>query len=413
MKILLANKYLYPVGGPEVLLFQTAELLKRRGHVVSFFGMADRAEVAEEWRPYLAPTVDYDQLAQAGLRDKVQSSVDLIYSRRAARQIARLADIVQPDIVHYHNICHQLSPSILPPIRQRGIPTIYSSHDYKLICPNYRFYTHDGICVRCVPGKFYQATLHRCVKDSRAKSLINSVEMYLHHTVWDIYRKNIDLFVTENEFMRGWLIKAGYDPERVLVLPNFVDVQNYRPYYTAGDYVLYFGRLVPEKGVGTLIEAVRTLPLKLVIVGDGFQRPALEQQAASSGAANVTFVGAKWGSDLEQIVAGARFVVVPSEWHENSPMVIYQSFAWGKPVIGAHVGGITELIEEGADGRLFEAANVSDLRTVIDQLFADPAASSDMGRRARQKAEREFESEVYYDRLLGIYAHAQTLRTRA
>ncbi len=412
MKILIANKYLYKVGGPEVLMFQTAEMLEQHGHAVSFFGMADRAEVAEPWRSYLAPTIDYDQLAQARLRDKVQSSVDLIYSRRAARQIARLADAVQPDLVHYHNICHQLSPSILPPIRQRGIPTVYSSHDYKLICPNYRFYTHDGVCFRCVPGKYYQATLHRCIKNSRAKSLINSVEMYLHHTVWDIYRKNIDLFVTENEFMRGWLLKAGYAPDRVRVLPNFVDVQTYRPYYDSEDYLLYFGRLVPEKGVATLIEAVRTLPVKLVIVGDGFQRPALEQQAADSGAANVTFVGAQWGSDLEKIIARARFVVVPSEWHENSPMVIYQSFAWGKPVIGARVGGITELIEDGVDGRLFEAANVFDLRAAIQRLFVDPLAASDMGRRARQKAEREFTAEGYYERLLAIYSDARKMRAR-
>jgi glycosyltransferase involved in cell wall biosynthesis len=262
-----------------------------------------------------------------------------------------------------------------------------------------------------VPGKYYQATRHQCVKNSRVKSLINTVEMYLHHTVWDIYRKNIDLFVTENEFMRGWLLKAGYASDRVRVLPNFVDVAAYRPYYdTSSDYLLYFGRLVPEKGVATLIEAVRTLPLKLVIVGDGFQRLPLEQQASASGASNVIFAGAKWGRDLEEIIAGARFVVVPSEWHENSPMVIYQSFAWGKPVIGARVGGITELIEDGVDGWLFESAQVHELREEIQRAFADPAAAAEMGRQARLKAEREFSAEVYYERLLSIYAEARRRR---
>jgi glycosyltransferase involved in cell wall biosynthesis len=408
MKVLIANKYLYKVGGPEVLMFQTAELLERHGHHVSFFGMADRAEVAEAWRPYLAPTVDYDQLGQASLRGKIQASVDLIYSRAAARQIARLVDAARPDIVHFHNICHQLSPSILPPIRRRGIPTVFTAHDYKLICPNYRLYTHDGICYRCLKGQYYHAVAHRCIKDSRAKSMLNAVEMYLHHRVWDIYRKNIDVFIALNQFTRNLLIQAGYAPEKIQILPNFVDVHAYQPCYTGRDYIVYFGRLVPEKGVKTLLEAVRLLSTNLVIVGDGFQRAELEAVVSANGMTNVVFVGPCWDrSELAAIIGDARLVVVPSEWPENSPLVVYESFAWGKPVIGARVGGITELIDDGVDGLLFEAGNAEDLRYKIQQLFDRPAYASDLGHRARQKVEREFSSEVYYERLLSIYAAAR------
>lgn len=408
MNVLLANKYLYKFGGPEVLMFETAALLERHGHSVSFFGMAEQAEVPDRFKPYLAPSVDYDQLNRgAGWRAKAQTAINLIYSRAAARCIQDLIEAFPPDIAHFRNIYHQLSPSILPAVQQRGIPIVLSVHDYKLVCPNYRLYTHDGVCRRCVPGQYYHAVKHRCVKNSRALSALSAIEMYTHHVLWPVYRKTADVFITENHFMRGLLIEAGFDVQKIRVLPNFVNVADYAPQYSAGNYLLYFGRLVPEKGVATLIEAVRLLPIKLVIVGDGPHRAELEALVITQSIANVSFVGAKWGTELAEWVKGARAVIVPSEWWENSPMVIYQSFAWGKPVIGSQVGGIIDLITDGVDGFTFEAGQVDDLRDKILRLIFDAEMAVSFGRQARLKAEREFAPEVYYERLMTIYDQAR------
>ena len=411
MKVLQVNKYLYPVGGPETLMFQTAALLESHGHSVSYFGMAEGAVVPEQWRPYLAPGIDYDRVGRApGWPAKARAAINLIYSRRAARGIARLIADTPPDVVHFRNIYHQLSPSVLRPVRRRGIPSVLSVHDYKLVCPNYRLYTHDGVCRRCVPGRYHEAVVHKCVKDSRVKSLLNAVEMYIHHSVLDIYGRNVDALITENRFMRGLLVEAGFDERKIHVVPNFVDIAAYQPSYDLSDYILFFGRLVPEKGVVTLIDALQGLPLTLVIVGDGPQRQLLEAKVSAQRMSNVTFLGSKWGAELAAVVRGARFTVVPSEWLENSPMALYQSAAWGKPIIGARVGGIPDLIEDGTTGLLFDAGQVGQLRDAVLRLSA-PGAAEEMGRAARHKAEQEFSPGVYYDRLMQVYDAARRFRS--
>jgi glycosyltransferase involved in cell wall biosynthesis len=94
---------------------------------------------------------------------------------------------------------------------------------------------------------------------------------------------------------------------------------------------------------------------------------------------------------------------LPSQWYENSPSTIYESFALGKPVIGSRIGGIPELIEDGVNGLLFEPANVEDLAEKIKYLYHHPLLAQKMGISARKKVEEKYSEEEYYKKLLGIY----------
>ena len=118
---------------------------------------------------------------------------------------------------------------------------------------------------------------------------------------------------------------------------------------------------------------------------------------------NVEFTGPKHGEELKRIVANARFIIVPSEWYENSPLVIYEAFATGKPVIGADIGGITELITPGKDGYLFPAGDARILRRCIEELDRDDDRIRAFGQAARKKAEAWFAPEQHYEKLMGWY----------
>jgi glycosyltransferase involved in cell wall biosynthesis len=201
------------------------------------------------------------------------------------------------------------------------------------------------------------------------------------------------------------LVEGGVDPQKVRHLLYTVRVEDYPPRFDSDDYFLYYGRLSEEKGLLTLLKAMEGVSdSQLRIAGEGPYRPALEAYAREQGLDRVEFVGALGGDALKTMVTGAQFVVVPSEWYENSPLVIYESFSMGKPVIGARIGGISELIEHGVDGFLFEAGNVQELRQRITYLVEHKKERTKMGRAARKKAEKEIDFHSHYPKIMEIYS---------
>jgi glycosyltransferase involved in cell wall biosynthesis len=228
-------------------------------------------------------------------------------------------------------------------------------------------------------------------------------EMYAHRTL-RLYRRGIDLYLSPSRFLKKKLEEAGPPGAPVIYLPNAIDTSRYRPRYGDDGYVLFFGRLSPEKGVHTLIRAVKDLEgIELRIIGEGLQRAQLERMAGERSPGNVRFLGPLYGDDLKEILAGARFVVVPSECYENCPFSVLESFAMGKPVLGAAIGGIPELIDDGTDGLLFRPGDPADLREKIRRLGGDDEQLVAMGRRARRKVEERFGLESHYRKLMAAY----------
>ena len=147
---------------------------------------------------------------------------------------------------------------------------------------------------------------------------------------------------------------------------------------------------------------VYQLVSKLKIVGSGPEEARLKALAREL-QVPVEFAGPKHGEELKSIVANARFIIVPSEWYENSPLVIYEAFALGKPVIGADIGGVTELIQHGEDGYLFPAGDAEKLRQSIEMLDRNEIKIHKFGQAARRKAEARFAPEKHYEILMGWY----------
>ena len=411
MRVLQVNKFLHTVGGTETVLFQTTDLLRAHGHDVSFFAMQDERNIPSDNEPYFVSNVDYKSETSRSAFQRLKLPLvagRFIHSPEAAHKIEALIENDRPDVAHFHNVYHQLSPSIIGPLKKRNIPVVMTLHDYKLVCPNYTLFSNGEICERCKGHRYYQAVLQRCIRDSAVASTLCAVEAYAH-SFTHAYDA-IDQFIAPSRFMRDKLIEFGMDGDRIAWLPNFLHFEDYAPGFEAGPYVVFAGRLERVKGVATLLDAFQAgaVPagLELRIAGDGELRPDLEQIARDRGLTNVRFLGRLPREELGRLVQGALAVVIPSQWYENAPMSVLEAFAYGKPVIGTRIGGIPELIQDGVTGLLVEPGDATSLSRAIEHLGANPALAEGMGREARRYVEAHHGPDLHYERLLAIYEAA-------
>lgn len=401
MKVLFVNKFYYLRGGAERSFFETKKVLEDRKHRVIPFSMLDKRNESTPYGRYFVDNVEFNQ--DHTLREKVEMIPRVIYFHQARRRLEELLRKEKVDIAHLHNIAHQISPSILDSLRKFGIPVVQTLHDYKLICPTYLMLANQQVCQRCHGRRYYHTALQRCNKGSLSASLLNAVEMYAHRFL-RVYQRGVDLFIVPSRFLSRKLKEDGIRSVPTFHLPNFIDPELYRPRYGGESYCVYFGRLSPEKGLLTLIRAVRGLAgLRLLIIGEGLQRETLRDLVRRESLNNVELLGPLHGEDLKRVVRNSLFVVLPSQCYENCPFSILESFALGKPVIGSDIGGIPELITPGRDGLLVNPGDVEDLRTKLQYLADEQERAVEMGMNAREKVEKKYSVEVHYQRLMEAY----------
>ncbi len=399
MKILQVNKFNYRRGGAEKYFLDISDALEKAGHEVAIFSMRHPNNHPSPWEKYFVSNLDF---RKNNFFDLLRIPGRIIYSLEARRKFTKLLDDFQPDIIHLHNIYHQISPSILAPAKKRGIPVIMHLHDYKLFCPNYKLYTQNAFCERCLGGKYGNCLKYRCLDNSFFRSLIADFEMWVHHRVFKFYENGINLFISPSEFTKKEAIKFSWPAERIKVLINFIDkINNEEITKNESNYLLYYGRLSPEKGIDVLLEALAKVPTgHLKIAGIGMSEEELKSYAKKTKIQDrVEFLGFKSGNELQSLVSGARAVVIPSRWPENMPFTLLESLNAGTPVIAANVGGLPEIIKEGENGFLFKSEDAGDLAEKINLLSSLP---KDVSERAARSVS-EFSIDEHLKSLIGIY----------
>ncbi len=397
--LLSINNYHYRRGGSEVVFFEHDALFRDKGWKTAVFSMNHPKNNPSSWEKYFVDEIEFAH--SYSLRHKLILAGKVVYSWEAKNKLAQLLKGFQPDIAHIHNIYHHISPSILPLLRQHGVPIVLTAHDLKLGCPAYKMLTHDGICERCINGNLMNVIKHRCIHGSLSASTLVALESSLHR-LFGFYKKNIDHIIVPSLFYKKKLSEWGWAEEKLVYIPNYVSADNFLPEYNPGDYFLYFGRLASEKGVLTLIKAALKTNVKLLIVGEGPEQEIYKAAAESS--SQIKFVGRKENADLWSIVRSARCVILPSEWYENAPMSVLESYALGKPVIGARIGGITEIVIDKKTGYLFPSGDVNKLAVILERVNSQSNQSiKDMGYNARKFAEANFTKNRYFDEMSALY----------
>lgn len=398
MKILLANKFYYRRGGDCIYTINLEELLKAHGHEVAVFAMQHPENLPNRWSRFWPSEIEIRSSSNI-----METLVRPFGSREVKRKFREIVEAFRPDVVHANIIHTHLSPVIMEIAKERGIRTVWTMHEYKLLCPRYVCLRNGEVCELCFRHGGSQrwhdllhCIGHKCMKGSVAYSLVGYMEA-LHWSTSRL-RDMTDVFICPSQFMADIMVRGGFPASKMKVVSHYIDTEKCNGVtYEKGDYYCYFGRLSEEKGLRTLIRAANKVPEhRLVVVGDGPMRSELENMAKG----HIRFIGAMGWDGLKQIVGRARFTVVPSEWYEVGPLTAMESLCLGTPVLGARIGNIPSLIDEPTTGLTFESGNTDDLESKIRRMFE---ADFDYGKIAFH-SRGKYDAETYYHQIMDIYA---------
>ncbi len=398
MRILNAGHHHHVQGGSDRVMLRLGELLEARGHTVVPFASQHPENRPSKWDDYFPPGVDTQAPSPS-------DAARFVYSPEARWQMGRLLEDGGPfDLAHLHIYYGQLTASILKPLVEAEVPLVQTLHEYKLTCPVHSHRSQGEICEACAGHAFWRALPRRCNEGSLARTALSVLEASVSRALGDAHR--IDHFIAVSDFLRDKMIEHDViAPDDITTVHNFVDPDRFDPSRQHGNYILYFGRIAPEKGLRTLIDAAAPLTdLPVRIAGTGEQREALEADVARRGLDHFEFVGFRNGADLWDLVRGSICTLLPSEWYENCPMAVLESLACARPVIGADIGGIPELVDDSVDGRLFPSGDVEALREALVWMQEHRDEAMEMGRRGREKIEERFSPEQHYRQVREVYA---------
>uniref|UniRef100_A0A9E8A3P7 Glycosyltransferase family 4 protein n=1 Tax=Bosea sp. NBC_00436 TaxID=2969620 RepID=A0A9E8A3P7_9HYPH len=399
-RLLAINNYFYRRGGAESVFLDHIDLFTAAGWDVVPFAMQHPANLPSPWSGHFVSEIEYGRAS--GPFTKARQAAKIVFSLEARRKIRALIGRARPSVAHAHNVYHHISPSIFGALKAEGVPLVMTAHDLKVACPAYKMLSRGNVCERCRGGRIHNVLLHRCVKDSAIVSGLVLMETLVHRSL-GLYRDTLDRLIAPSRFYRDKLVAWGWDADRIAHIPNCIDTSAYTPAAGEGDYFVYAGRLAPEKGLATLLRAAALARQKLVLAGSGPEEERLRRLAENFGA-DVVFAGHLDKPALQRLIGEALALVLPSEWYENAPISLLEAYALGRPVIGARIGGIPELIADGETGLLVESGNAAALAEAMTALTAlSPTARAGMGASGRDWVGREFSPGRYRERTLTLY----------
>ncbi|MFC1598720.1 glycosyltransferase family 4 protein [Patescibacteria group bacterium] len=400
MKILMINKYFYVKGGSENYMFALKELLKQKGHKVIDFSMQDENNQPSKYSKYFIKNIDFSK--RQGPWQSLLKVFHALYSLEAQKKLELLILNEKPAIAHLHNFNFQLTPAIIKTLKKYKIPIIWTMHDYKLICPNYRLFTQGSACERCKVYKYYNCVKYKCLQNKVSFSFLAMLEMYLHKLILRSYHK-IDLFISPSKFLKE-KVQQWQEQKNIKQVYNFIDVKQFHPNEQIGEGLVYFGRLSEEKGIFVLLKAMKGFAdIPLNIIGDGPLKQEIKDYIKVNKLTNVKLLGYKKGRELYSQIKKARFVIMPSLWYENNPISVLEAFALGVPVIGAELGGIPELVKDKNTGLLFKAGDSNHLQQIIADNHDNTELIAKMSQNARLWVNENCSAKAHYEQILHIY----------
>lgn len=386
MRVLLLNDYGTLVGGAEIQAVALRDELRARGHQAMLF----TSDAAASPGPLHADRTASGSVSR-GRALRQTANVD------AARALRRVLDEFRPDVVHASVLLTQLSPLVLPLLRE--VPSIYYAVWYRAVCPTGTKMLPDGSPCGTSWGRACYA--RGCLP------LRDWLPLMAQRALWQRWRGAFDAVVANSEATRRHL-EAGGMPVDAVVGHGVSGRPVPRP-LADPPTVVFAGRLVPEKGLDVLLCAFRIvadrLPdARLLIAGDGPDREAVDALITSLGLAeNVTMLGYRSAPEVDRLYEGAWVQAVPSRWEEPFGMVAAEASMRGTAVVASDGGGLREIVEEGVTGRLVPAADVNAWASALLDLLLDPARAEGMGRCGRAVAVEQFGVDVQAERFLAIY----------
>jgi glycosyltransferase involved in cell wall biosynthesis len=385
MKLLLCHNHYQQAGGEDEVFAAESALLESFGHEVVRYAVRNDG---------------------IGDRGRARLAADTLWNQKSHRHIRRLIRDERPDVVHFYNTFPLLSPSVYHAARAEGCPVVQSLHNYRLLCPNGLFYREGRICEDCL-GKSvpWNGVLHKCYRNDRAATAAVA-SMLVGHRLLGTWKRTVDIYVAGmTGFVREKFRAGGIPVDRLVLKPNFV-FPDPGEGDGVGGYALFAGRLTPEKGVATLLEAWSRLPedRSLLILGEGRMAPEVEQAVARH--PGIEWLGRKSLDETYALLKRAAFLICPSQWYEAMPRILVDSFAVGTPILASDVGAMADIVHDGVEGLHFRTGDAEHLAERASWLFDHPDERSKMRAAARAEYLDRFTAEKNHEMLMDVYRRA-------
>ncbi|MGO9087456.1 MAG: glycosyltransferase [Terriglobales bacterium] len=395
MKVAIVHNSYQQPGGEDFVFDQERQLLQAKGHTVVAY---HRSNFEVE---------SYTGLKRLGLAQRT------IWAGDTRRDFAELLRREKPDLVHVHNTFMIISPSIYAACREAGVPVVQTLHNFRLFCPAGTFFRDGKVCEECVDHGLVRSVQHACYRDSVSATAVTALMLAVHRQA-GTWTNGIDSYISLTQFSRSRGLRAGLPAEKVFVKPNFVHPDPGMGTGT-GEYAVFAGRLSPKQRVTTILDAWgrlagQGLSIPAWIVGGGPERSELEAEAEQRKLTNVVFKGQLPHPETVAAIRGARFLVFTSQWYENFPLTIAESFACGVPVICSRLGAMQEIVEDGRTGLHFTPGDPDDLAAKVEWAWNHPERMRAMGQEARSEYEAKYTADKNYEQLMNIYRHTLAKR---
>lgn len=409
MKIIVVHYKYYIQGGPERYMFNFIDLAKKHGCETIPFSVNCSSNFETPYSKYFVGQKDdganYDP-KNHNLFYLAKNVWHEFHNNEACRKLKKLIRDVKPDLI-YVLIPGQLSTDIFKIAKKEKIPVFLRISDFRTICGNNILLCGEEICEKCIHGSYRHCFKNKCVKKSKAISLLRALS--LRYARKHNKYKWVDAVITPPKFTAEKLIESGmFDREKVYVLPTFVNCLSRFDYSRHSDYVLCLGRFSKEKGfiyVLRSLEYLRDLPVKVAITGskencdkniiDCIEELGIEEK--------IIFVGFVSGKELDELISNSLCVAAPAIWYENMPNAVLEAFAHGKPVIATNHGSLREIVVDEHNGLLFNNKDTLSIANCIRRLYEDPKLYKDLSLNARFDAENLYSPEVHFTIFLNIY----------
>lgn len=339
------------------------------------------------------------------LMQRLRRLSQLDWSRDAQRELESVLDDFRPDVMHVHNYKFMFTPAVFEVAKARGIRTVLTLHNYRLMVPCGNFMDRNKmVCDRCLDGRYQRYLWENCTGASWPKRFMQYMSFrggLREHRLVGV----VDAFIVLSEFYRRMLLDAGIPEEQLFLKPNFM--ADPKPDLTSAALrerqgAIFIGRISEEKGVEPLLQAWGDSPWPLTIVGDGPLKKTLVGRYRNP---LVKWLGQLPYGEGQALLKKSRFMVFPSTLYEGFPLSVMEAKAHGVPVIASDLGPRREVIENRRDGMLYECSDPGSLRKALVDFHQLPFGDYQrMCESAYDSYLQTSTPEVNYNRLIAIYA---------
>ena len=412
MKIIIVNYRYFISGGPERYLFNVKDLLEQNGHEVIPFSVKNKLNKPSQYENYFLDPIGEDnevyfrEYKKTNVKTIFKSFSRMFYSFEAKKKLNWLIKAVNPELIYVLHYQNKISASIFDAAEKNKIPVIHRISDFGQICANALFYRprQKDICERCLTGSKFNAISNKCVHDSYIYSAIKVASLKFQEIIG--IAKKVQAFVVPSKFTIEKLKFHGFPAQSLVHIPSFFNFQSiskelqiaYEP------FALYVGRIEPEKGLLTMIKSFENTDFSLKIIGfsiSGFGEELKNYLKDKNH--HIEFLGKKEFDEIQIYLSKCAFTVAPSEWYDNFPNTILESFAFKKCAIATDTGSLKELVIDNKTGLLFKIKDIPDLKSKIAYLFGNESICQNLGENAFNMLNEEYSANKHYKILINLF----------